>query len=84
MSNNAPYHFRRDFMNRFNHLINGERTGKTNAQLARETGISEGIICNYKFGKCLPRADYVYCICKAFGVSADWLLGLSDKGGPEE
>jgi DNA-binding XRE family transcriptional regulator len=30
----------------------------------------------------LPRAFEIALICRTFNVSADWLLGLSDEGGP--
>jgi len=34
-------------------------------------------------GGVMARAERPYSLCLMLGVSADWLLGLTDKGGPE-
>ena len=48
-------------------------------ELAREIGISQGTVSSIKLKKIKsPGADIVYRIAKYFGVSTDWLLGLTD------
>ena len=37
----------------------------------------------YLKGKRKPSVEFVYCVCRRCGVSADWLLGLSEDGGPQ-
>ena len=45
---------------------------------ANDLGISRGALSFYEHGKRKPDADVLYEICKYFGVSADYILGLSD------
>lgn len=48
-------------------------------ELARDIGISQGTVSAIKLKKIKsPGADIVYRIAKHFGVSTDWLLGLTD------
>lgn len=53
-----------------------ELRNKTRAQLAKETGISEGALSNYYHGKYEPNATNIYLIAKALNVSEAWLLGF--------
>lgn len=56
-------------------------SGKTYRQLAREMDVSFGTIAGWmNLGK-LPDAYNTIKVCQYFHVSADWLLGLSEKGG---
>ena len=48
------------------------------AKIAKETGIYTGTLGNYFSGKRTPNAEQIVKLCKAFDVSADWLLGISD------
>lgn len=56
-----------------------ERSGKTLRELEEETGISNGTWAMWKNGKKMPRADSLFELAKYFNVSADWLIGISDK-----
>lgn len=54
------------------------RGTETQANLAKRLGISQQGWARYETGKILPGAEVIRQICSTFGVSADWLLGLSD------
>ena len=51
----------------------------TQAQLAETLGISQQQYFKYEKGINELPIRYLYVICKAYGISADWLLGLSEK-----
>ena len=44
-------------------------------ELSERTGIPKSMISYYLNGKTKPKADRIYIICKALGVSEAWLLG---------
>lgn len=44
-------------------------------------GVSRPTICKYERGNVVPPSDVLIVIAMEFGVSADYLLGLSDKRG---
>ena len=46
---------------------------------ANKVGIGSGTIRHYEHGRCIPGAWAIFNICVAFGVSADWLLGLEGE-----
>lgn len=50
---------------------------------ANDLGISRGALSFYEHGKRKPDADVLYEMCKYFGVSADYILGLSDVKTPD-
>jgi len=47
-------------------------------KFAAQAGVSFGMISQYENGKRGPSGQVLFAICKAYGVSADWLLGLSE------
>lgn len=49
------------------------------ADLDKRTGIGRANISRYVCNKQTPTVDSLIAICKTLGVSADWLLGLSDR-----
>ena len=51
----------------------------TQKQLAAAIGASERGIQNYELGERLPNFETIIALCTYFQVSADYLLGLSDK-----
>ncbi len=52
--------------------------------LAKETGISQGVISVISRGESKAvTADIVYRLAKHFNVSSDWLMGLSNVKTPE-
>lgn len=48
-------------------------------ELADELGISEPQIWRYEKGESSPRADILTRLATFFGVSADYILGISDN-----
>ena len=52
--------------------------GITQAQVADMLGISQQQYFKYEKGINELPIRYLLAICKAYGISADWLLGLSD------
>lgn len=65
------------FQERFNEIL--KTCGKTQADIAREIGVSEQGVSEYKSGRCLPSLDKLYKLCAYLDVSADYLLGLDDN-----
>ena len=51
----------------------------TQEDLAEELGISRTMLQNWMNIGANPSAYYLAQICRCFDVSADWLLGLSDR-----
>ena len=47
-------------------------------QLAKEICTTQDAISLWELGKSYPDVIYVVKLCKFFGVSADYLLGLED------
>ena len=76
------YEFRKQFRMRFAQVV--ERDGRKLGIVERDNGIYGAILGNYRDGRAIPNAYSLLKVCQIYGVSADWLLGLSDKGGPEE
>ena len=48
-------------------------------ELARAVGVSKQCISDYKAGKSQPSLDTLFLICRYLDVSADFLLGLTDR-----
>lgn len=53
-------------------------------EIAEKYGFTRGCITKPYAVGIYPRIDICYAVAKETGVSLDWLLGLSDKGGLEE
>ena len=47
---------------------------KTQADLARETGINKGSISRYLSGQCEPKSRHLYLLAKSLNVNEWWLL----------
>lgn len=47
-------------------------------QLAKETGLSAGAIGFWETGKRVPNALAIITLAKYFGVTTDYLLGVTD------
>ncbi len=68
------------FADRLNDLIADAKT-EDHLQirdLAREIGIGAGSLSQYQNDVATPSIDALYKIAKYFGVSADWLIGLTN------
>ena len=64
------------FQDRITILINENDLSQREA--AEKIGTSRGVIKSCLDGRS-PKVGVLIKICRVFGVSADWLLGLSDK-----
>ena len=54
-------------------------SGKTNVELAIEIGVSPEMITQYYNTSKNPSLDTFEKLCRVLDVSADYLLGLTDK-----
>lgn len=51
-----------------------DERGMTNSQVAKETGIGENTLSQWKSGRSTPKADKLMKIAKLFGVPMEELL----------
>lgn len=65
------------FADRLSDLI--AESGKTIKTLSKEIGISEGALSKYQNDGAAPSINALAKMAVYFGVSADWLIGLSNK-----
>lgn len=47
--------------------------------LAKKAGISPSVVCNIENERNSPTAYTIVRLCKALGISADYLLGLKEE-----
>ena len=52
-------------------------------EISLAIGVPHSSICRWTLGKALPNAYSLAKLAEYLGVSADWLLGLSDEMGRE-
>ncbi len=64
-----------EFVKRFNEAV-GEDSQEI---IARKLHMTQGNVSKIITGKQLPKLDTIYLIAEEYGVSADWLMGLSDE-----
>ena len=55
-----------------------EQAGLTQAEVARQLGISRAGVNAWEMGLSVPSTPYVVELAKKFGVSTDYLLGMED------
>lgn len=53
----------------------------TRTQICEQVGVTRPTYREYEYGRYGPKACFVYNFCAAYGISADWLLGLKE-GNP--
>ena len=68
-------------MKEFHEILKQLRIEKkiSQKQLSIDIGISTSHYQSYEYGKTKPTIDNLIKICKYFNVSADYLLGLTNK-----
>lgn len=54
-------------------------SGETQEVTARRLNTTQGNVSKWKSGQQVPTTDMLYMISKAYKVSVDWLLGISDE-----
>ncbi len=64
---------------RFKTLI--EEKGITPYKVAKDTGISQGTLSDWKLGKCKPKLDKLMKIANYLGVSIEVLIKEEVKAG---
>lgn len=64
------------FCERVNELM--EEKNVSPLELSKAVGVDRTSVIRWKNGKMYPTIEKLYLICKFFGESADYLLGLSD------
>ena len=52
--------------------------GLTQTELSKATGLSQSALALWENGQRIPNALAIIALAKYFGVSADYLLGLTD------
>lgn len=65
------------FTKRFNEILNKKQV--TAYKVAKETGISQGLVNEYKNGVKLPTIPNLIKIADYLGCSIDYLLGRTDN-----
>ena len=55
--------------------------GLSQRRVAGDLGISQALLSHYENGAREPGLDFVCRACRYYGVSADYILGLSDAPG---
>jgi transcriptional regulator with XRE-family HTH domain len=70
----------RAFLARLNALLDARDW--TNAELSRQSGVSESMLTNYAKGTRAPSPATIAKLAKALEVSADYLMLLTDDSGP--
>lgn len=68
-------------MDGFGERLRKARGSDSQASFARKLGISQVAYSRYELGQREPGLDCLYQIGIITGVSADWLLGLPERGG---
>ena len=53
-------------------------------QVADLLGVAQTTYSQYELGKRTLPIEYLVILCRFYGVSSDWLLGLEGKGSPKE
>lgn len=67
-------------MKKFRDRIEELRSDKTQRALAKEIGVPLNTYTNWTRGIRMPSIENIVNICVQLGVSADWLLGITDSG----
>jgi transcriptional regulator with XRE-family HTH domain len=60
------------------------QAGYSQRKTATDLGISQALLSHYENGIREPKLDFVVKACDYYGVSADYILGRSDKKGSGE
>lgn len=55
-----------------------DEAGLSQMELSEKIGLSQSAIARYELNKTEPKASDIIKLSEFFGVSADYLLGLSD------
>lgn len=53
--------------------------GMTQRQIENDLGVTHQTVSFWTSKYVFPQATMIIKICKTYGISADWLLGLSER-----
>lgn len=67
-------------MHQFCERLKTIRGDRTQAEIARLLGVKQQNWARWEKGDVFPGAETLHHICVTFHVSADWLLGLPERG----
>lgn len=59
-------------------------TGMSKHNIAVKADVKPSVVQTISRIGAMRKYESLYKLCKTYGVSADWLLGLSDEGGVRE
>lgn len=57
-----------------------EKTGKTTADVVRDTGIAHSTISEWKSGRSTPKADKFFILARYFGVPMEYFFEEASYG----
>lgn len=77
---NLPESYMRVVSERLHILV--DRVGGVQP-FSRTIGFGDRAIWHWLHCESCPETSSILRVCKALSISADWLLGLTDEGGPE-
>jgi len=60
------------------------KTGKTSAQVSRETGIPQNVLSYWKSGRSKPKVDKLIILARYFNVPLETFLDFGEEGGDAE
>jgi len=69
--------YKEKFMQRFKELR--KEKGLSKAQLGESAGMNPSQLSKYELGRNEPTMSVIIKLCKYFGVSSDYLIGLKDE-----
>lgn len=55
-----------------------EKTGFTQREVSKETGIPQSTLANYEVGRTEPDIETIGLLAEFYNVSTDWLFGLGN------
>lgn len=64
------------FIERLKELRKEKKLNQT--QFAKAIKVSQSTVAKWENGERTPNIDFLFLICKEMGVSADYLIGLTD------
>ena len=67
----------KNVIDRIKQVMNGESV----YAFSKKLEVSQQTADCYINGKRKPSLDFIYRICRVYGTSSDWLLGLTPSGG---
>lgn len=61
-----------------------KRAGVSKSELARKIYVSRATVTRWEYKKTTLSAEDAALVCKTLNISADWLLGLTEKDSAHE